>query len=152
MPKQISKPQPVSPRRTISDDVALYRALGPEHTAEVDALCAHIKARLRTEPATELDVQSVWTLHTPEWISAVLYNIAKFDLLNVQPTGGYIHMFIHTEMLQYHGRAVARIMDMYEGHQETLRREADDTRLSKRFLAALKRVACGLFGISKSSK
>ncbi|EUC51163.1 hypothetical protein COCMIDRAFT_50753, partial [Bipolaris oryzae ATCC 44560] len=101
---------------TISDDVELYSSLTRFDTPEAEALCENIEYRLQNEPVNEVDVQSIWTFQSPDWIDAVLCNIVKFNVLNMQPTGGYIAMFIETELLQYHDRGAARVVDMYERH------------------------------------
>ena len=88
------------------------------------ALCAHLKLRLYKEPVDEIDVESIWALHSPAWIDLMLYNIAKFDVFNTQPTGGYIEHFIRTEMAQLHDRATARMEEMWLRNKKIVRDEA----------------------------
>ncbi|EMD90624.1 hypothetical protein COCC4DRAFT_105424, partial [Bipolaris maydis ATCC 48331] len=101
---------------TISEDVKIYRSLMHVDALEAEALCEKIKCRLRNEPVNEVDVQSIWALQIPDWIDAILHNIVKFKVLNLQPAGGYIDLFIETELLQYHDRGAARVVEMYERH------------------------------------
>jgi hypothetical protein len=92
-----------------------------------ETLLAILKSRLRIEPVNEIDVQTIWstrTFATSEWIEALFYNIVKFDIFNSQPAGGYIHLFIETEMLNYHERACNNIIVMYERQNRVVAAEA----------------------------
>jgi hypothetical protein len=61
---------------------------------------------------------------TPEWIETLFYNIVKFDVFNSQPAGGYIELFIETEMLEYHERACNNIVAMYQRQTSVVVAEA----------------------------
>lgn len=128
MRTRASKPQPVPPTRPISADVATYRHLLRLNRPEAAPLRAKIKWRLHTEPVTELDVESIWAFQSPEWINAILCNIVKFNVLNSQPAGGYIHLFIETEMLNYQDKAARWLVDVYEGHKRSFRGAVDGRR------------------------
>lgn len=136
MGNRTSKADTVSVNRTISDDVETYRILTRIDTTEAKALCENIKYRLQNEPVNEIDVQSIWAFESPDWIDAVLHNIVKFDILNMQPAGGYIALFIETELFRDHDRGAARVVDMYERHKQCLRNEPDP-RASKSLRRAL---------------
>jgi hypothetical protein len=112
---------------TISEAVEAYSTQRRSQDPTADSLLTIIKSRLRTEPVSELDVQTVWwtrSFCTPEWIEALFYNIVKFDVFNSQPAGGYIELFIETEMLEYHGRACNNIVAMYQRQMSVVVAEA----------------------------
>ena len=139
MGNRASKTDTVSVNRTISDAVKIYRSLMRIGALEVEALCEKIKYRLRNEPVNEVDVQSIWALQFPDWIDAVMRNIVRFNVLNMQPAGGYIDLFIEAELLQYHDRGAARVVDMYERHKQYPRNEPD-ARASKSLREALNKI------------
>jgi hypothetical protein len=115
MPERSSSSGNVSIRLTISEDVEAYEALRLARNPTAETLLPILKDRLRTEPVSELDVQTIWwTFYTPEWVEALFYNIVKFNVFNSQPAGGYIELFIETEMLNYHERACNNIIAMFE--------------------------------------
>ena len=41
----------------------------------------------------------------------------QIHILNTQPTGGYIHLFIETEMLQMNERGLAQLLRLYDKHK-----------------------------------
>jgi hypothetical protein len=103
-----------SARQTISEVVETYKTFRRSDDPQAEALLPILKSRLRTEPVNELDVQAIWSFATPEWVEALFHNIEKFNIFNSQPAGGYIEMFIETEMLNCHERACHNIVAMYE--------------------------------------
>ena len=118
MTTQSSNPSthPVYP--TIAEDMLTYRCLLVIQHRGAKSKLSHIKFRLHTEPVNEIDVQTVWEIAPyPDMIDALLCNIVKFDILSTQPTGGYIHLFIETEMLQMHERGQAQLLRLYEKHK-----------------------------------
>jgi len=118
MAKQSSTPSTHLVYPTIAEDILTYRCLlGTQHRGAKSKL-SHIKFRLCTEPVNEIDVQTVWEITPyPDMIDALLCNIVKFDILSTQPTGGYIHLFIETEVLQIHERGQAQLLRLYEKHK-----------------------------------
>lgn len=108
---------------SISDDVSLYQHLLSLNSPYVLLLHQQILARLQKEPVTELDVQALWALESPEWIDALLANIVKFDVLGRQPGGGYVHLFIETEMMGYEQGAAKWLVDVYERHKQVAKEE-----------------------------
>ncbi|RMZ70701.1 hypothetical protein GMOD_00000832 [Pyrenophora seminiperda CCB06] len=103
---------------TIGEEMLIYQHLLVTEPQGAETLLAHIKTRLRTEPVTEIDVQTIWHVApVPDMLDALVGNLVKFDVLNMQPTGGYIHLFIETEMLQMHERGQQQLIAMFEKHQ-----------------------------------
>jgi hypothetical protein len=129
----------VAADRSISDDFESYRNLVHLNTSEAKALCEKIKNRLLNEPVTEIDVETIWAFGSLEWMDAVLGNVFEFNVLETQPTGGYIFHFIENEKLQCPMGAV-RIIEMWQQHKRCLQEKTDGQKL-KTSLEALGRIA-----------
>ncbi|KAF1831440.1 hypothetical protein BDW02DRAFT_457345, partial [Decorospora gaudefroyi] len=104
---------------SISTALSKYTALHSINPQQANLLLASLKSHLRTQPVSELDVQNIWRSFSNatdwfEWLDALLYSIVKFDVLDCQPAGGYIELFIETEMLAYDEEGVARVVEMFE--------------------------------------
>ncbi|CAA9961308.1 hypothetical protein PTMSG1_04692 [Pyrenophora teres f. maculata] len=103
---------------TIAEDMLTYCFLSANKDSGAQSHLSHIEFRLRTEPVNEIDVETIWKVaNTPEMIDALLGNIVKFNVLNTQPTGGYILLFIETEMLQMHERGQSMVIETWEKHK-----------------------------------
>ncbi|EDU43080.1 hypothetical protein PtrSN002B_009179 [Pyrenophora tritici-repentis] len=102
---------------TIAEEILTYHFLATNNDNGADSYLSHIKFRLRTEPVNEIDVETVWKIvNTPEMIDAVIGNIIKFDVLSTQPAGGYIDLFIETEMQQMHERGQNQLIGIWQKH------------------------------------
>ncbi|KAF1945900.1 hypothetical protein EJ02DRAFT_431135 [Clathrospora elynae] len=131
-----------SAQQSIGDAVLAYHAVQPSQDPNAETLLSDIMSRLHTEPVSELDVQNIWWTFQyvsdwHEWLNAMLYNIVRFDVLNMAPTGGYIELFIETEMLMYHERGVQQLLEMYERYKYVVMVEA-----SARSTGPVRRVLC----------
>ncbi|KAF2126850.1 hypothetical protein P153DRAFT_296927 [Dothidotthia symphoricarpi CBS 119687] len=129
---------------TFSDSVLLYRALQLLRSPLAVGMQVQLLHRTRTEPLDEVDVQCVWWAfkHTPEWsvwLHALMGNIAGFDLLDKQPTGGYIRHFMETELLLLTTTERDDIHSMYKWHARLARR-------STHHIPYWRRMFCWLFG------
>jgi hypothetical protein len=116
----------ISAHQSISEVVETYKTMRDSRHPMTETLLPILKSRLRAEPVNEIDVQTMWSTRafaTPEWIEALFYNIVKFDIFNSQPAGGHIHLFIETEMLNYHERACNNIIAMYERQKRVVAAE-----------------------------
>ncbi|KAG9194238.1 hypothetical protein G6011_04273 [Alternaria panax] len=119
-------------QQTIGEDFETYCNMRRQRSPRAYALYSSVHSRLRTEPVTEVDVQAIWSKFSCScWIDAVLYNIVRFDILNTQPAGGYIELFIETEMLQYNDEGVEAIITMYEQHKRASLEAANSPRVGR---------------------
>ncbi|USP78217.1 hypothetical protein yc1106_05491 [Curvularia clavata] len=116
---------------SISDDISTYQHLLSINSPYTIPFHQQILARLQNEPVTELDVQALWAIESPEWIDALLANIVKFDVLSSQPKGGYVHLFIETEMMRYEHGAAKWLVDVYERHKRVVREEKKEKRKAR---------------------
>ncbi|KAJ4376180.1 hypothetical protein N0V83_001461 [Neocucurbitaria cava] len=111
---------------SIGDTVLYYRALQLLLNPQAEEIRSIIMRRLRTEPVDEVDVQIIWcsqiaTTVSHEWLDALLYNLVSFKVLKKQPTGGYIELFIETELLRLDEKAYERVVSLYHKHRSALK-------------------------------
>jgi hypothetical protein len=124
MSQQSSSSEAISGHQSIGEVVETYKTMRDSRHPMAETLLPILKSRLRTEPVNETDVQTIWsTFATPEWVEALFYNIVKFNIFSSQPASGYIHLFIETEMLNYHERACNNIIAMYERQKRVVMAE-----------------------------
>lgn len=107
---------------SISEAVLDFCALQLLLNPEAEDVRTAILQRLRTEPVDEIDFQTIWwTLHgTPDfndWLDALLYNLARFSVLQKQPAGGYISLFMENELLQLSEKARELVFSLYYKHR-----------------------------------
>lgn len=111
---------------SIGDTVLYYRALQLLLNPQAEEIRSIIMRRLRTKPVDEVDVQIIWwtliaTAESHEWLDALLYNLVRFKVLKKEPTGGYIELFVETELLRLNEKAYERVVSLYHKHQSALK-------------------------------
>ncbi|KAF1849396.1 uncharacterized protein K460DRAFT_275642 [Cucurbitaria berberidis CBS 394.84] len=111
---------------SIGETVLHYCVLRLLNNREALYVRDDIMSRLEAEPLNEIDVQSIWwglqeTYEFHEWVDAMLYNLAHFDVLNKQPVGGYIELFIETELLGLSDQAHARVASTYRRYRDAIK-------------------------------
>lgn len=114
-----SYPPPFPRCKTVGEAVLLYRALQILQVPQAEILRGRIMNRMHRKAVTSMDVQQIWRTfhHLPEWTSwldALMCNLVHFRILQNQPDGGYIELFIETEMMQCDDVKRAQIVTAYQ--------------------------------------
>ncbi|CAO2651883.1 Nn.00g001660.m01.CDS01 [Neocucurbitaria sp. VM-36] len=131
---------------SIGETVTHYRALQVLLNPQAEHLRSIIMLRLRTEPVVETDAQIIWwalvqTTEYYEWLDALFYNLVRFSVFQQQPTGGYIQLFIETELLRLNEKAYERVLSIYRRHQATFE-SGTNARLSRFWRRAVRHLFC----------
>lgn len=107
--------------KSIGEGILLYHALQLLQDPEAETLRGHLMSRFTFEPVTETDAQYIWWAFQgrPEWscwLDALMRNIVRFQVLNTQPCGVNILLFLETELLLLDNVQHAQLSEIYERH------------------------------------